>query len=187
MKKLMMMCVAAMAVCAAHAAAVQWNSGTLYMHDGTTKAGKDDITAYLWESTVATAFDGISAADLYAARDGSSSLGNAAKSVNSSALAAANLTTGTAYSSGTEVYSAVLYVNNTEGGYIANFAHVTAGTSKVTVSDVSVYEGGSFNGSHGNAIGGWTGGGSQPDVPEPTSALLLLMGGAMLALRRKQK
>ena len=35
----------------------------------------------------------------------------------------------------------------------------------------------------------WKGvsGGSQPDVPEPTSALLLLMGGAMLALRRKQK
>ena len=32
-----------------------------------------------------------------------------------------------------------------------------------------------------------TPGGTQPDVPEPTSALLLLMGGAMLALRRKQK
>ena len=33
-----------------------------------------------------------------------------------------------------------------------------------------------------SASGGGTGG-----VPEPTSALLLLMGGAMLALRRKQK
>ena len=32
-----------------------------------------------------------------------------------------------------------------------------------------------------------TASGTQPDVPEPTSALLLLMGGAMLALRRKQK
>lgn len=32
----------------------------------------------------------------------------------------------------------------------------------------------------------WSGGGTQPDVPEPTSALLLLMGGAMLALRRKR-
>ena len=33
-------------------------------------------------------------------------------------------------------------------------------------------------------VGGGSGGG---DVPEPTSGLLLLVGGAMLALRRKQK
>ncbi len=32
-----------------------------------------------------------------------------------------------------------------------------------------------------------TGGGGQGDIPEPTSGLLLLVGGAMLALRRKQK
>ena len=38
----------------------------------------------------------------------------------------------------------------------------------------------SFGGSAGWAKAG-------PSVPEPTSALLLLMGGAMLALRRKQK
>ena len=31
------------------------------------------------------------------------------------------------------------------------------------------------------------GGGGQGDIPEPTSGLLLLVGGAMLALRRKQK
>lgn len=37
--------------------------------------------------------------------------------------------------------------------------------------------------------GSWVtiGGGSGGDVPEPTSGLLLLVGGAMLALRRKQK
>ena len=33
--------------------------------------------------------------------------------------------------------------------------------------------------------GNWKGGGG--DAPEPTSGLLLLIGGAMLALRRKQK
>ena len=32
-----------------------------------------------------------------------------------------------------------------------------------------------------------TGGGGGGDIPEPTSGLLLLVGGAMLALRRKQK
>ena len=35
---------------------------------------------------------------------------------------------------------------------------------------------------------GWnTNGGGSTDVPEPTSGLLLLVGGAMIALRRKQK
>ena len=35
--------------------------------------------------------------------------------------------------------------------------------------------------------GGVSGGSSGGGVPEPTSGLLLLVGGAMLALRRKQK
>ena len=35
--------------------------------------------------------------------------------------------------------------------------------------------------------GGGSGGGGSGGVPEPTSGLLLLVGGAMLALRRKQK
>ena len=38
----------------------------------------------------------------------------------------------------------------------------------------------------GLSYSGFTGGGGG-DVPEPTSGLLLLVGGAMLALRRKQK
>ena len=33
----------------------------------------------------------------------------------------------------------------------------------------------------------WKSGGGTTDAPEPTSGLLLLVGGAMLALRRKQK
>ena len=37
----------------------------------------------------------------------------------------------------------------------------------------------------GKSFGGGGGGGG--DIPEPTSGLLLLVGGAMLALRRKQK
>ena len=44
MKKLVIMCVAVVAACVAQAANVQWNSGTLYLADGTTKAVKDDIT-----------------------------------------------------------------------------------------------------------------------------------------------
>ena len=39
-----------------------------------------------------------------------------------------------------------------------------------------------------NVASGWSSvGGTTPDVPEPTSGLLLLVGAGMLALRRKQK
>ena len=181
MKKLVVMCIAVAAACVAQAAAVQWNSGTLYMADGTTKAGANDITALFWESTSSTAFSGLTAADLYAAKDDPSSITGYVKSQNSSALSAINLTSGTSYASGTEVYAAILYINNTEGGYMSSIGHTTAGTTKVTVGDMSIYDGGSRGGVHGDAIDK-----SSWGAPEPTSGLLLLMGVGMLALRRKR-
>ena len=182
MKKLVIMCMAVAAACVAQAAAVQWNSGTLYLSDGTTKAVKDQVTAYFWESTT-DAYSSLSAADLNAAISNPSTISGYVKSQNSTALSALNLTTSTAYASGTDVYCAILYVNNVEGGYMASFGHATAGTSKITVSDMSVYDGGSYGGAHGSAIdkGNWG------NVPEPTSGLLLLVGAGMLALRRKRK
>ena len=93
MKKLVMMCIAVAAACAANAAAVNWNSGTLYLGDGTTKAVKDQVTALLWESTT-DSFSGLTAADLYAAKDSPSSIAGYVKSVNSTALSAANLSSG---------------------------------------------------------------------------------------------
>ena len=183
MKKLMIMFVAVAAACVANAAAIQWGSGNVYLSDGTTKAGKDDVTAMLWESTVATAFSSLTAADLYAAKDTPSTITGYAKSQNTTALGAVNLKSGTSYASGTEVYSAILYVNNKEGGYMASFGHATAGTTQVNIADMSVYNGGSLGGTpRGPAIDKSTWG-----VPEPTSGLLLLVGAGMLALRRKRK
>jgi hypothetical protein len=181
MKKLVIMCVAVAATCVAQAAAVAWNSGTLYLADGTTKAVKDQVTAYFWEST-ADAYSSLSAADLYAAISDPSTISGYVKSQNSTALSVLNLTTSTAYAAGTDVYSAILYVNNVEGGYMASFGHTTASTAKITIADMSVYDGGSYGGTHGSAIdkGNW-------GVPEPSSGLLLLVGAGMLALRRKRK
>ena len=42
-------------------------------------------------------------------------------------------------------------------------------------------------GNSGTVVAKGGGGGTDPTIPEPTSGLLLLVGGAMLALRRKQK
>ena len=183
MKKLVIMCVAVVAACVAQAAAVQWNSGTLYLADGTTKAVKDEVTALLWESTSSTAFAGKTAADLYAASQSDpTTITGYVKSQNSTALSAINISSGTAYASGADVYSAILYLNNKEGGYMASFGHATAGTTKVTIADMAIYDGGSYGGTHGSAIdkGNWG------DVPEPTSGLLLLMGAGLLGLRRKR-
>ena len=182
MKKLVVMCIAVAAACVAQAAAIQWGSGTIYLSDGTTKAGKDDVTAILWESTT-DAFGSLSAADLYAAKDNPSSIAGYAKSQNTTALGAVNLKSGTSYSSGTDVYSAILYINNKEGGYMASFGHATAGTTQVGISDMAIYNGGSYLGTAGPAIdkSNWGGG-----APEPTSGLLLLVGVGMLALRRKR-
>ena len=182
MKKLVVMCIAVAAACVAQAAAIQWGSGVVYLSDGTTKAGKDDVTAILWESTTSTAFSSLSADDLYAAKDNPSSITGYAKSQNTTALGAVNLKSGTSYASGTDVYSAILYINNKEGGYIASFGHATAGTTQVNISDMSIYNGGSLNGTPNGAVidrGGW-------GAPEPTSGLLLLVGVGMLALRRKR-
>lgn len=48
MKKLMILAAAVVATVAANAAAITWGSGTVYLSDGTTKAGKDAVTAYLF-------------------------------------------------------------------------------------------------------------------------------------------
>ena len=185
MKKLIVIAGVALGVLASEAAAVQWNSGTIYDSEN-NKVGKDAITAILWEST--TAISGITGEDMYAAyKNGTvDSLvsGATVKTGASTALGAANLSTGTAYDSGTDVYAALLYVEEATGNYIANFASATAGSATVRISDLTKYEGGSLGGTpNGAAISGW----SSANVPEPTSGLLLLVGGAMLALRRKQK
>ncbi len=188
MKKLVVMCIAVAATCVAQAAAIQWGSGNVYLSDGTTKAGKDQVTALLWESTDASAFAGKTAADLFAAKDNPSSITGYVKSQNSTALSTINMKSGTSYASGTDVYSAILYINNEEGGYIASFGHATAGTTQVNIADMSIYNGGSLNGTPNGAVidrGNW-GSGGDPS-PEPTSCLLLLVGAGILGLRRKQK
>ena len=69
--------------------------------------------------------------------------------------------------------------------FIANKATVainTAGTD-ATVANLAK----NWGGGTGPAITGWVKAGGSGDIPEPTSGLLLLVGGAMLALRRRQR
>ena len=79
---------------------------------------------------------------------------------------------------------------------IFNGATIADSTSFFTtaVKDFKTYEGANsisiaFGTQKTASQQAWSGsiGGGGGDVPEPTSGLLLLIGGAMMALRRKQK
>ncbi len=166
------------------AAAVNWASGTITLQGGDTD-GKGDVTAYLFELTKAE-YDALSADKVYDTYKNSLTSADATK--DSTAKGVANLSgKTTTYGQGDTAYAAILYVSK-DGSYaIGNLASYTFESSmNGTVANLAIYEGGlSANGPV--SWGSTTGGGGTDPLPEPTSGLLLLVGGAMLALRRKQK
>ena len=182
MKKLMILAAAVVATVAANAAAITWGSGTVYLSDGTTKAGKDAVTAYLFlidattYSTLAANTTGAALSDAVYAAYGSS-LGSAAASKGTTAKGIANLADPTVYANGNTAYAAILYVEG--DNYMGNVATYTL-TSDLdySVSDLSTKIGGLTTG----AATAW----STAAVPEPTSGLLMLLGMAGLALRRRR-
>ena len=179
----MILAVAVVATVVANAAAISWNSGTIALPDG-SQAGKGAVTAYLFNVDKATY-------DIYAAISDATSLSDAVYDAykgsigsqdgikNSTAKGAANLDDGnTEYGAGT-YYAVVLYTatQNEKDYWMGNYASaVVESTMDVSVADLSLKMGGT-----GSATA-W----STAAVPEPTSGLLLLLGMAGLALKRKR-
>ena len=183
MKKLMILAAVAMVSAIASAAQMKWGSGTITLADSTT-AGKDAVTGYLFlidsttYDTLAANTTGKALSDAVYAAYGSS-LSSAAASKSSTAKGAVTITDPTAYSNGNTLYGAILYVEG--DNYMGNIATYTLTSDQ----DVSI-------GSMASIIGGDLGGGSTATawstaaVPEPTSGLLMLLGMAGLALRRRR-
>ena len=184
MKKLMMLAGAMIASLTVSAAQVTWSSGTITLQGG-TQAGKGDVTAYLFELTKAE-YDALSADKVYDTYKGSLTSADATKS--STAKGVANLSgKTTTYGQGDTAYAAILYVSSDSSYAIGNLASYTFDSSMDGgVSDLASKLGGDNGAGTPISWSSTTGGGSG-GVPEPTSGLLLLVGGAMLALRRKQK
>ena len=178
MKKVMFALVAVLMAVSAQAAAMAWSTSTAcYMKDGTSLFNG---TMYLIDAAT------ISQSDLITAlKDGGSISDYAITSAaaTSGKIAATTLdpitsVSGTKYAGDTSVSFYTVAISGDD---------VFASASKtVTLSDVGTTKLGFSLSTASKAADAWqsTGGG---DVPEPTSGLLLLIGGAMLALRRKQK
>lgn len=182
MKKLMiMLAVVAMAV-VANAAAVQWYSGTIYRAgdaagaDG-AKAGLNTVTAYLYALTAAeyTAAQSMDTATLYTTY----SAKTATVTKNSVGNGTANISQTVADASGMH-YGLVLYVDTTN----ANLPDGKDAFVKAALATADV--GGSVNVTVSNMITTSAVSSTWTAVPEPTSGLLMLVGLAGLALRRKR-
>ena len=183
MKKLVMMCaIVAMAV-SAHAAAFTWG-GAIAAEDGET-ALPSGLNAYLLYSD--SAFGSITSFD-----SGTKTTNAGGSMVDSYTLTSADVEAfgfekkyDADYTAMNGYYAMVL-VNGSDMYYntfqVSEFTSATTPLQDKTIN--ATWEGSDYLGNP-SMKGTVTSGGG--DIPEPTSGLLLLIGGAMLALRRKQK
>ena len=181
MKKLMILAAAVVATVAANAAAITWGSGTVYKADS-AKAAKGDVAAYLFlidsttYGTLAANTTGAAMSDAVFAAYGSS-LGSANATVSTTAKGVANLSDPTVYANGNTAYAAILYVEG--DNYMGNVATYTFTSDlDASVSGLTL----TLGGVDGAPATAW----STAPVPEPTSGLLMLLGMAGLALRRRR-
>lgn len=198
MKKIMMALGTVAVAAAVHGASVSWNSGAfteLPSCEGIVTYG--DVTGtggattgaciqmLVWEFSSSTwNTDYTTASKVWDAyKAGTLAAGDAysGTAVADSYLAPFKVTGGAGWADGGSVYAAVLFLHNDDEDftspdyYMANYA----------VGEATDLGGSVFNLGNTATAGGATAWTSTAPVPEPTSGLLLLLGMAGLALRRK--
>ena len=192
MKKLMIaLAVAAMTVIG-NAASVNWITGAMSLPEGATYS-KNTTTAYLYALTadqynaIVTAWGDGTGADMsksvsdYVTANSLTSEANA----NNRASGKTSIAGTSSYATGATAYGAILinYTGTDEKNYVfGNVAsiYIENGDVDVDVSSLGSYVFGDTN-TMTTAAGWYT-----ATVPEPTSGLLMLLGMAGLALRRRR-
>ena len=189
MKKLMIACVAMAMAAAAQAASVSWTITNVYSPaDTTAKVAAGSMSAWLFvtaNSTDVTTIKTTTLAAVQAVLDTGDLTGlSGLAAAHGTNAAAGNITGATGldgFSSGTLTAFAVV-VDSTDLASAQNYFLANGGATKdVTFTSATGNKSLAF-GSQATitqAAGAWTA------VPEPTSGLLLLLGMAGLALKRK--
>ena len=180
MKKLIMALVAVAAVTTVNAAAVQWNSGTISLPSGAAAKNTVEGALFIVSESVYNTYAAYTDAtklsdDIYAAYK--DAIPTATKT--STTKSVANIKYDGGYSAGDSVYAILLYTTTEDATdyWMGNYGTVTlASAQDVSVADLALKMGGT-----GSATA-W----STAAVPEPTSGLLMLLGMAGLALRRRR-
>ena len=193
MKKLMMAVAVCCAAVAVQAATVKWDSNTMYTvasADGGNTTTKISGSAYAATFFALTEEQYNTYLASYTADGNMKAVYEAFKNATGGTAMSlgrgGNFTTSTTAAVGDTVYGAVLFTtkatfDETEKDfYIANIASGTVGSDAgITVGNLASHY---LGANPGTSIGGW----QTTAVPEPTSGLLMLLGVAGLALRRRR-
>lgn len=171
MKKIVVLAAVAMAALFSQAAALDWKYG----------ATKDDVgkTIYvLVGETAQTTWESVDAVSAAATDSG------VVKKSGTKYTATGSAESSSYSKDGTSVYYVIVSADGSTYD-VTSVANMTGSVYDPGAQESSPGQNTSLSSASITSSGNSFGGGG--DVPEPTSGLLLLVGGAMLALRRKQK
>ena len=186
MKKLMIALVAIAMGVAANAASYSWSAPSGRLYDGTDTTGSAHYvsgTAYLLFTSVLTQSDLVTA---FAADAATAATTVSTKALSNASIGADARIADTAFTADvTANQTAYFVVFSGDNMYISDTTEATyaaVGTSAVEFGSLTA----SSRALPKDASAGYSAGGWYQSVPEPTSGLLMLLGMAGLALRRKR-
>ena len=182
MKKLIIAMAVVCTAVFAHAAAANWKASAKDMYNGTGSTADSALfsgTAYLFDAGVT------SQAALFAILEGGTAIGSSTAGYVASLTFADGAAPAVSFANGEQSGGSYTYYFVVVDGDNAYFSNEKAVTANATATAKAIAFG-SQSGSSALPAAGFQGAGAWSSVPEPTSGLLMLLGMAGLALRRRR-